>query len=68
VNSLYSYFQTHPEGFQEKYLGLLEAGGSLSYEDSLKPFGLNINDQNFWKEGLNGVVEYIREFKKLAEL
>lgn len=65
VNSLYGIYQNNPEGFEEKYIELLSAGGSKRYDELLKPFGLNPKDPNFWQQGLNVLIGLIDELEKL---
>jgi oligoendopeptidase F len=56
VNSLYAVYQAEPKGFEERYLALLEAGGTLRHKELLAPFGLDATDPGFWGRGL-GMVE-----------
>ncbi len=56
VNSLYAVFQAEPKGFEQRYLSLLEAGGTLRHQELLAPFGLDASDPGFWSRGL-GMVE-----------
>jgi oligoendopeptidase F len=56
VNALYAKYEAEPEGFQDKYLEMLAAGGTLRHKDLLAPFGLDASDPEFWKLGL-GVLE-----------
>jgi oligoendopeptidase F len=56
VNSLYAVYQAEPEGFQERYLELLRAGGTLRHQELLAPFGLDASDPGFWAKGL-GTIE-----------
>jgi oligoendopeptidase F len=56
VNSLYAVFQAQPEGFQERYLAMLRAGGTLRHQELLAPFGLDASDPAFWDRGL-GMIE-----------
>ena len=56
VNSLYGVYRTSPEGFAERYLALLEAGGTKHHSELLAPFGLDAHDPQFWNIGL-GVIE-----------
>ncbi|MGH6921173.1 MAG: M3 family oligoendopeptidase, partial [Geminicoccaceae bacterium] len=56
VNSLYAVYQADPEGFEARYLQLLEAGGTLRHQELLVPFGLDASDPGFWSRGL-GMVE-----------
>ena len=52
VNSLYAVYQAEPEGFQERYLELLRAGGTRRHLELLAPFGLDASDPGFWAKGL----------------
>jgi oligoendopeptidase F len=56
VSSLYAVYEQEPEGFEEKYLGLLRAGGTLRHRELLAPFGLDATDPAFWAKGL-GLLE-----------
>ena len=44
VNSLYGVFRASPDGFAERYLALLAAGGTQHHSELLKPFGLDARD------------------------
>lgn len=56
VNSLYAVYEGAEDGFAEKYLDMLRAGGSKHHKELLAPFGLDASDPNFWSMGL-GVIE-----------
>jgi oligoendopeptidase F len=56
VNSLYAVYENAAEGFAERYLAMLAAGGTKPYAELLAPFGLNARDPAFWQGGL-GVIE-----------
>jgi len=56
VNSLYGVYARNPDGFEEKYLALLSAGGTKHHAELLAPFGLDARDPAFWQTGL-GVIE-----------
>jgi len=56
VNSLYAVYENSSEGFQERYLDMLRAGGTKHHKELLAPFGLDASDPGFWAMGL-GVVE-----------
>ena len=58
VNSLYAVYQAAPEGFQERYLEMLRAGGTLRHQELLAPFGLDASDPGFWSKGL-GMIEQL---------
>ena len=63
VNSLYDVFQSGHEGFQEKYLDMLRAGGTKRHKELLAPFGLDASDPDFWKRGLKVVSGFIDELE-----
>ena len=52
VNSLYAAYQAAPQGFAEKYLDMLAAGGTKRHKELLAPFGLDAADPKFWDRGL----------------
>ncbi len=56
VNSLYAVYGDAHEGFAEKYLDMLRAGGTKHHSELLAPFGLDAGDPGFWSRGL-GVIE-----------
>jgi len=64
VNSLYDVFQDgHPE-FQQKYIEMLKAGGTLRHKELLAPFGLDASDPAFWSRGLaviEGLIDQLEE-------
>jgi oligoendopeptidase F len=64
VNSLYAVYQKSPEGFEEKYLDLLRAGGSKRHKELLAPFGLDATDPGFWAQGLSMIEGLIDELEE----
>jgi oligoendopeptidase F len=52
VNSLYAVYEAEPEGFRERYLEMLRAGGTRRHQELLAPFGLDASDPSFWAKGL----------------
>ena len=56
VNSLYAVYERAAEGFAERYLAMLAAGGTKHHSELLAPFGLDARDPAFWQGGL-GVIE-----------
>jgi oligoendopeptidase F len=66
VNSLYAVYQDAHQGFAEKYLDLLRAGGTLRHRELLAPFGLDAADPAFWSKGLDVVSGFIDELERLG--
>jgi oligoendopeptidase F len=63
VNALYAVYENNKAGFAEKYIDLLEAGGTKWHGELLKPFGLNAKDPQFWQQGLSMISGFIDEFE-----
>ena len=63
VNSLYQIFKNGHLGFEEKYLGMLRAGGTKLHDELLAPFSLNASEPEFWKQGLNVISSFIDELE-----
>jgi oligoendopeptidase F len=61
VNSLYAVYQGAEAGFQEKYLDMLRAGGTLRHKELLAPFGLDASEPRFWSKGLDVIAAFIDE-------
>jgi oligoendopeptidase F len=66
VNSLYGVYEKSREGFAERYLAMLSAGGSKSYGELLKPFGLDAKDPAFWSIGLSVIERMIGELEAMG--
>ena len=66
VNSLYAVYEQASDGFAEKYLDMLRAGGSLRHKELLAPFGLDASDPAFWQRGLDVVRGMIDELEQMA--
>ncbi len=66
VNSLYGVYERANEGFAERYLALLAAGGSKPYSELLRPFGLDAKDPKFWSIGLSLIERMIGELEALG--
>jgi oligoendopeptidase F len=61
VNALYAVYESSAEGFQERYLAMLRAGGTLRHRELLAPFGLDASDPAFWSRGLDLIARTIDE-------
>ncbi len=66
VNSLYMVYQEGQEGFAERYLDMLRAGGVKRHRELLAPFGLDASDPAFWKRGLAMIEGFIDELETTA--
>jgi oligoendopeptidase F len=66
VNSLYAVYENATEGFAERYLAMLAAGGTKHYSELLKPFGLDAKDPKFWDGGLSVVSGMIDELEEMG--
>ena len=66
VNSLYGVYERTPQGFAERYLAMLSAGGSKSYNELLAPFGLDAKDPAFWSIGLSVIERMIGELEAMG--
>ena len=65
VNSLYAVYEKSHEGFPERYLAMLSAGGTKHHSELLKPFGLDARDPTFWQGGLSVIERMIGELEAL---
>jgi oligoendopeptidase F len=66
VNSLYAVYERATEGFAERYLAMLAAGGTKHHSELLKPFGLDARDPAFWQGGLSVIEAMIGELEELG--
>ncbi len=66
VNSLYAVYENASDGFAERYLAMLAAGGTKHYSELLKPFGLDAKDPKFWDGGLSVIAGMIDELETMG--
>jgi oligoendopeptidase F len=66
VNSLYAVYENASEGFAERYLAMLAAGGTRHYSELLAPFGLDARDPKFWDGGLSVISGMIDELEGMG--
>ncbi|WP_456710910.1 M3 family oligoendopeptidase [Bradyrhizobium sp. USDA 4452] len=66
VNSLYAVYEHASEGFAERYLDMLAAGGTKHYSELLRPFGLDAKDPKFWDGGLSVIAGMIDELETMG--
>jgi oligoendopeptidase F len=66
VNSLYGvYLEKGVDSFQEKYMQMLKAGGTLRHKELLAPFGLDASKPDFWEKGISVVSGFIDELEAI---
>jgi oligoendopeptidase F len=65
VNSLYAVYEHAEEGFADRYLAMLAAGGTKHHSELLAPFGLDARDPAFWQGGLGVIERMITELERL---
>src|SRR5436189_2170407 len=65
VNSLYAVYENAAQGFAERYLAMLAAGGTKHYSELLRPFGLDAKNPKFWDGGLSVIAGMIDELEAM---
>jgi oligoendopeptidase F len=63
VNSLYAVYQNAAEGFADRYIEMLSAGGTRRHKELLAPFGLDASEPAFWDKGLDVIAGFIDELE-----
>ena len=66
VLALYEEFTQRPDGFADRYMELLSAGGSEWPHDLVAKMGLDIRDPEFWNKGLASFEKMVEEAEELA--
>jgi oligoendopeptidase F len=66
VEALMEYRSRHPDGFVPLYEDLLAAGGTRTYVEALKPFGLDPRQKAFWDFGCARLTHLVDEFEQLV--
>lgn len=61
VWALYARYKRSQNGFAEAYIDVLRAGGSDFPHHILKPLGVDLQDPQFWREGLGLVEEFVAQ-------
>ena len=67
MNSLYAVYEKADEGFAERYLDMLAAGGTKHHKALLKPFGLDASEPHFWSMGLKVIEGLIDELEAMDD-
>ncbi|HEX6866809.1 MAG TPA: M3 family oligoendopeptidase, partial [Caulobacteraceae bacterium] len=66
VRGLMEKRREDPAGFAPLYEDLLAAGGTRTYVEALKPFGLNPREKAFWAAGCRQLERLVDEFEALV--
>jgi oligoendopeptidase F len=66
VEALMEARRSDPRGFAPLYEDLLAAGGTRTYVEALKPFGLDPRDIAFWRAGCARLERLVDEFEALV--
>ena len=66
VRGLMEKRREDPAGFAPLYEDLLAAGGTRTYVEALKPFGLNPREKAFWAAGVSQLSRLVDEFETLV--
>ncbi|ODT58643.1 MAG: oligoendopeptidase F [Phenylobacterium sp. SCN 69-14] len=66
VRSLMEKRREDPAAFAPLYEDLLAAGGTRTYVEALKPFGLNPREKAFWAAGMSQLERLVDEFDELV--
>ena len=67
VHSLSAVSEDAQDGFAEKYLEMLRAGGTLRHKELLAPFGLDATDPAFWQKGLAVIADFVDQIEAMEE-
>ena len=65
VNSLYAVYEEAEDGFAERYLDMLRAGGTKHHSELLAPFGLDAREPAFWQRSLSLLETMIGELEEM---
>ena len=65
VLSLYQQARREGPAFADKYLEMLEAGGSLTPQELIAKVGVNLSDPQFWQGGFDVLAGLVDQFEAL---
>jgi oligoendopeptidase F len=66
VRALMEKRREDPAAFSPLYEALLSAGGTRTYVEALKPFGLDPREKAFWAAGVKQIERLVDEFEALV--
>lgn len=67
VLALYDEYTQSANGFSDKYLDMLRAGGSDWPENIVGKLGLDITRPDFWDQGLSAIEKMVEQAEELAQ-
>ena len=67
VLALYARYQQESDGFADRYIAMLTAGGSDWPHEIVKPLGVDLTDPGFWGNGLGILEGLVAEAEQLAD-
>lgn len=67
VLALYEEYTRSKNGFSDKYVGMLKAGGSDWPEHIVGKLGLDITQPDFWENGLTAIEKMVEQAEELAK-
>jgi oligoendopeptidase F len=62
--SLFAQYKKDGPAMAEKYLTMLQNGGSITPQEMVAPFGFDLSDPNFWRGGMKLIEELIKDAKR----
>ena len=65
--SLYSRSRSEGPGFADRYIGMLQAGGSVTPQELIAKVGVDLNDPLFWRGGVAVLEGLVTRFEELWE-
>jgi len=65
VLSLYQQSKKEGPAFADRYLGMLQAGGSLTPQELISKVGINLSDAGFWQGGFDVLAGMVSRFEEL---
>lgn len=65
VLALYDIYRKEGRKFVDKYVKILESGGSRSPKEMLSEIGIDLSSAEFWQRGFNIIREEVKELEKL---
>ena len=67
VEGLYAEYEKSGKNFVEKYEEALASGGTKTYAEIPKMFGIDANSRSFWQNALKTIESEIDELEKLCD-